>query len=541
MKILTPGNGLPEQPEKETAKESEKEIAKQPEKETAKKQISLRNLLRKLLLLVFVSMFLFSLFKLANKLYAYQKENKTYESIRASIQYPDGVPGFTNPTPEPADATGEPESSQVPEAAEGMPSPPPLPYTVLKGDPNELNPEGIFKVYSALKAQNADLVGWISMPGFRKVINYPVMQSRDNEFYLTHDFYKNKSYSGSIFMDACNTNTEPDRNIILYSHAMKDISMFGNLRDYPDNEEKYGKYTTIYLDFLNMHLEYQVFSAYSTESSFNYRRTTFTDDADFLSFLETIKGKSEHDFGVSLLPQDKIITLSTCDESYGKDGRTVIHAKLVKQMIYNGSGIEGDYANADGESDKKIISSNVYLETLLLQYQVTNADDSQNNADPQTTTQSAPGKSPDDELPTAPDTSQVPSTSPAPDTGKADISPAIQWKDAVLDPPFTITGKVFSTKVPAAADIAKLTVTTDDPKASLSYTLNGKAADPGMLALSEGDNEIIVRVVSIDDLYARTYTIHVLREPSPTTSQPEQTPSIATEPAASVSAAANQP
>ena len=524
MKILTPGNEMPER----------------PEKESSKKHISFRNLLQKLLLLVFVSIFLFSLVKLATKLYAYQKENETYVSIRASIQNPDGVPGFTNPTWEPADAAGEPETS-VRDVAEGMSSPSQLPYTVLRGDPNKLSPEGIFKVYSALKAQNADLVGWISMPGFRKVIDYPVMQCSDNDFYLSHDFYKNKSYSGSIFMDAVNMNTEPDRNIIIYGHAMKDMSMFGNLKDYPDDEEKCGKNTTIYLDLLNMHLEYQVFSAYSTESSFDYRRTTFADDADSLSFLETIKGKSEHDFGVSLSPQDKIITLSTCDESYGKDGRMVIHAKLVRQIIYDDSGIEGDYAKADGESDKKIISSNVYLEALLLQYKVINADDSQNNADPQPLTQPIPGKSPEDELPPAPDTSQVLGTSPESDAGKADISPAVQWKDAVLDPPFTTTSKVFSTKVPAAANIAKLAVTADDPKASLSYILNGNAANPDSLALIEGDNVIILRVVSVDGLYSRTYTIHVLREPSPTTSQPGQMPSTATGPAVSVPAAANQP
>lgn len=499
MKILKPCDKLPEK----------------LEKESPKMRISSGNLLRKLLLLFFAGMFAFSLCQLAIKLYAYYKENETYENILASVQSP--APGFMDPTPEPADAREEPEPPAARVAAESTPSPSPLPYAVLKGDPNELDPEGVFKVYSALKAQNADLAGWISMPGFRKVIDYPVMRSGDNEFYLTHDFYKNKSYSGSIFMDAGNINTDPDRNIILYGHAMKDMSMFGNLKDYPDDREKYGKDTVIYLDLLDTRLEYQVFSAYSTESTFDYRRTTFADDADFLSFLETIKGKSEHDFGVSLSPQDRIITLSTCDESFGKDGRTVIHAKLVKRIVYDGSESRGDYVKAEWESDKKIISSNVYLDALLLQYRLTSADNSLNNADPQTLPQSAPGNSPDDELPPAPDMSQVPGTSPAPDAGKSDISPASQWEDAILDPPLTITGKAFSTTLPAAVDIARLTAIADDPKAGLSYTLNGKTADPDRLELIEGDNVITVRVVSVDGLYARTYTIDVLREPSPTT------------------------
>ena len=246
MKRLAPGSEMPEQ----------------PKEKSAKKQIYLRDLPRTLLLLVFVSIFLFSLFKIVTKLYAYHKENMAYESLRATVQSPYDVPNFPNPARE------EPEPTQAQGATESMTPLSPLPYTIFKGDPSELNPEGIFKVYSALKAQNADLVGWISMPGFSKVIEYPVMQSSDNEFYLTHDFYKNKSYSGSIFMDAVNMNTEPDKNIILYGHAMKDMSMFGNLKDYPDDKEKYGKITTIYLDFLSMHLEYKVFSSYLSESSF---------------------------------------------------------------------------------------------------------------------------------------------------------------------------------------------------------------------------------------------------------------------------------
>lgn len=497
----------------------EKEPTGQLEKKSAKKQILSNDLLRKFLMLVFVGIFLFSLFKIVGKLYAYHKENKQYEDMRASIQSHSIVPDFLSP------ALTQEKIGEVQENTQSMT----LPYTVLKGNPDELNTDGIFNVYSSLKEQNSDLMGWISVPGFKKVIDYPVMQSFDNEFYMTHDFYKNKSNSGSIFMDAANLNSEPDRNIILYGHAMRNNSMFGNLRGYPKDVEKYSKNTTIYLDLLSTHLEYQVFSAYSTESDFNYRRTVFKDDVDYLSFLNTVKSKSEHDFGITLSPKDKIVTLSTCDKSYGNDGRIAIHAKLVKQIVYDDSSIEGEYAKEEGKSDKKIITSNVYLEMLLLQYQEIYAEDSRDNAEDQTSAQS-PGEPSGDVLPPVSDTLQVSDTIPAPDEGKSGENPAILWKDAVFDPPFSTANAIFTAKVPASAALAKLTTKAYDQKARLSYTINGESADPESLVLVDGENVITVRVLSTDGLYARIYTINVLKEPSPIIPIPEQTPVISVAP-----------
>ena len=55
-------------------------------------------------------------------------------------------------------------------------------------------------------------------------------------------------------------------------------------------------------------------------------RTVFEDDEHEL-FLKTIKDRSIYDFGDILTMQDKILTLSTCDNS--GDFRIVVHARLV--------------------------------------------------------------------------------------------------------------------------------------------------------------------------------------------------------------------
>ena len=64
----------------------------------------------------------------------------------------------------------------------------------------------------------------------RMYINNPVVQSTDNEYYLTHNFYKRKSEIGTIFMDFRNKSFD-DRNIVLFGHSTIDKSMFGSLSD----------------------------------------------------------------------------------------------------------------------------------------------------------------------------------------------------------------------------------------------------------------------------------------------------------------------
>ena len=501
-----------------------------------KKQIFSDDLVRNLLFYVLIAAFLISLSMLIAKLYAYHKEDKVYNEIRASVQSGHIAPDFQNLTP--SDTKDEPDTSKN-ENEE------PLPYVVFNGDPDDMNSDGILKIYADLKAQNDDLVGWITMPGFKKPIDYPVMQYFDNDYYMTHDFYKNKSNSGSIFMDAANLSAEPDRNIVIYGHAMRNNSMFGNLRGYPTDEEKYGNITTIYLDLLYTRLEYKVFSAYSTEADFDYRRTVFSDDEDFMTFLNIIKSRSEHDFGVSLSPRDKIITLSTCDKSRGDDGRIAIHAKLVKQIVYDNSGIDGEYAETEENGDKKIVTSNVYLEKLQLQYVLLPPGESpaseQTGQNPDAAEPSGSDTTTDTETSPAPGASPTPAPAPASstqtaasekNTGEMQISPNAEWNNMVLSPPFNTANALFSAKVPSYAAYARITLKPYDEKVRISYTVNDKKTDPDKIELTEGENVIIVHVLSADGLFSRKYTINVLREPLPASPapQPEQTPETISEP-----------
>jgi len=212
-----------------------------------------------------------------------------------------------------------------------------FPYQIILGKDSYLNEHGRLAEYEHLWQKNNDMVGWFYFPGTpRRDINYPLLQAQDNIYYLNYDFNKNRSYSGSIYMDYRNNSYSKnplkiDRNYIITGHAMKDMSMFGSISGYWHNEnaQKNAKY--IYVDLLNTKLQYEVFSAFAVYPNYNYKQINFADDQEYLDYLNDMVAKSSVDFGIKVGIDDKIVTLETC---YLSDRRTVIVGRLIRQIIY---------------------------------------------------------------------------------------------------------------------------------------------------------------------------------------------------------------
>lgn len=85
--------------------------------------------------------------------------------------------------------------------------------------------------FQALKEINPDIVAWIRIPG---VLDYPVVQGKDNQYYLSHTFQKNHNIAGSIFLDYRNSSNFTDSKNIIYGHNMKDGSMFHVLQNFQE-------------------------------------------------------------------------------------------------------------------------------------------------------------------------------------------------------------------------------------------------------------------------------------------------------------------
>jgi sortase B len=183
--------------------------------------------------------------------------------------------------------------------------------------------EGYLEEFQPLIKLNSDIVGWIRVPNTR--IDYPVVQTKDNEYYLSHSIEKKPSKSGSIFMDYRNNGNGGDRNIILYGHHMKDGSMFKDLMKYKDSEF-YREASRIQFSTLYEKAEWEIFSVYITSPDFDYIQTHFFDDEDFETFLEEIQGRSHYPTKVEVGKEDTILTLSTCTYEF-QNARLVVHAK----------------------------------------------------------------------------------------------------------------------------------------------------------------------------------------------------------------------
>ena len=182
--------------------------------------------------------------------------------------------------------------------------------------------------FKALKKKNIDTVGFIKVNGTN--INYPVVQTTDNDFYLNHAFDRSKNSAGWVFADYRNNMMDFDRNTIIYAHGRLNNTMFGSLKNivnssWYDNKNNYiVKFSTPYENTL-----WRVFSVYTVPAESYYITTNFKTDNDYKSFLDTITRRSKKDFNTTVDINDKVLTLSTCKDVAGKE-RVVMHAKMIK-------------------------------------------------------------------------------------------------------------------------------------------------------------------------------------------------------------------
>ena len=167
-----------------------------------------------------------------------------------------------------------------------------------------------------------------AVPGLE--ISYPVVQGRDNDYYLHHLITGENHKSGSIFMDFQNQEDLSDRNTIIYGHNMKDGSMFGTLNQY-QSQALYRNYPYFYMYVPGYIYEYQIFSCYAAPTDHPAYTYDFPTSEDYEVFLETLQRSAEYNTGMIVTKEDQVVTLSTCVNTR-KDYRYLVHGKL-KQKI----------------------------------------------------------------------------------------------------------------------------------------------------------------------------------------------------------------
>jgi len=184
--------------------------------------------------------------------------------------------------------------------------------------------------FQELYKRNPDIVGWLTIPGTQ--IDYPIMQNQqDPQYYLNHDFDKQKNKSGLPFLDEHSRINDSDI-LLIHGHHMKSGVMFTDLMKYK-KESYYKEHATLQFSTLYEKEEYEIVAVIlskvyrKTDDVFKYYQIDKAGTSDeFDLYMQNIKKLALYDTGVTAQYGDKLIVLSTCEYST-KDGRLAVIAR----------------------------------------------------------------------------------------------------------------------------------------------------------------------------------------------------------------------
>lgn len=193
-----------------------------------------------------------------------------------------------------------------------------------------------FKVldqYKSLYHQNQNLIGWLKIAD--TIIDYPVMQTGDNDYYQNHNINLEEDRNGALFMDTDCDVRLPSTNYIIYGHNMRSGKMFGSLDQY-ESEKFYKEHKTIQFDTIYEEGTYEVMYVFRSrvyqKDDVVFKYYQFIDansEEEFNSYMNEMAAMSLYDTGVTASYGDHLLTLSTCDYEE-EDGRFVVVAKRVQ-------------------------------------------------------------------------------------------------------------------------------------------------------------------------------------------------------------------
>lgn len=184
--------------------------------------------------------------------------------------------------------------------------------------------EGYEVNWDSLLEQNKDVVAWIALPDCD--ISFPVVQAKDNSFYLNHSFNGEENYLGAIFLAAENQNDFSDDNTIIYGHSVSGTGgMFTNLKKYKDLNF-FNEHPIFYLFTPNGNYIAHVYTFSQIEADTDYYVTSFGDQRE--QYIQSFKNLST--FSNDIIVDGPLLTLSTCNLDYGDDSeqRYILTASL---------------------------------------------------------------------------------------------------------------------------------------------------------------------------------------------------------------------
>ena len=193
-------------------------------------------------------------------------------------------------------------------------------------------PTGMNSKFAYLYYVNQDLVGWLKINNTS--LDVQIVQSSDNEYYSTRDFYKNSNNSGCPYLHYKNSTQELDDNTVIYGSYMPNNLLFATLDQYRTVEGYKNapliEYSTLYETYT-----FKVFAAFiatdnpASDGGFYFDTTDFVSDAKFSEFINEVKMRSIFNTDISVQTDDKLITLVT-DSNEFEGAKLVVMGRMVR-------------------------------------------------------------------------------------------------------------------------------------------------------------------------------------------------------------------
>lgn len=217
-------------------------------------------------------------------------------------------------------------SSQVVATAVPMATPTPEPEaTEEPWVPDEYAPISVD--WDELLAINSEVVGWIYQPD--TVINYPVTQTTDNDFYLHADLEGHYDVNGTVFVDMDSMLQVIRSNYILYGHHMANGSMFASLDKY-SKQEYFDEHPKMYYLTPEGNYRIELIAAHVVESIAENYPIYFSTLEEYQAFLDAAVEDSTFETIYDVSTNYQLMSLSTCNYSGGySDPRMLVHGMMI--------------------------------------------------------------------------------------------------------------------------------------------------------------------------------------------------------------------
>lgn len=264
-----------------------------------------KGIFKTVILLLLIVIFIYSVFRLSGYYLQYRAQENAQEE--AARRYTREAPGYEKQAEEPALKISAEDQAKTEDVGDSKDAVCPIAVD-----------------FDALLAENGDIVGWLYCEGTN--INYPLVQGKDNDYYLHHSYDRKESRTGAIFVDAENRPRFTDSNTIIYGHHMKNGGMFARLVDFSD-QEYFDAHSVMWLLTPEQTYKVQLLGGYLTSADSDSYTIFAGACEEFDDYLAGVRAASDVHTEEEMPSDGRYIMLSTCEYDF-EDARYVLHGRI---------------------------------------------------------------------------------------------------------------------------------------------------------------------------------------------------------------------